>query len=113
MDTSCWKVKVQPHPGSSEHDIATEPSWGVGHEHRVGYRNSSNRLPGLTEDGDYHAEIEQAQLARKELEEEITHGTLINFRHLIEHQPVSPFLRLHIIPELTQLVGLPPQTPRE
>ncbi|KJK76320.1 hypothetical protein H634G_08380 [Metarhizium anisopliae BRIP 53293] len=87
MDTSCWKVKVQPHPGSSEHDIATEPSWGVGHEHRVGYRNSSNRLPGLTEDGDYHAEIEQAQLARKELEEEITHGTLINFRHLIEHQP--------------------------
>ncbi|QLI74239.1 Nitrate reductase [Metarhizium brunneum] len=87
MDTSCWKVKVQPHPGSSVHDIATEPNWGVGHEHRVGYRNSSNRLPGLTDDGDYHAEIEQAQLARKELEEEITHGTLINFRQLIEHQP--------------------------
>lgn len=84
-----WTSNVQHHPGSSEQDIANEPDWGAGHQHRVGYRNSNNRVPGLTGEGDYHAEIEQAQRARDELRNEVSTGELVNFRDLIEHQPVS------------------------
>lgn len=83
-----WTVDVQQHPGSSADDIANEPNWGAGHQHRVGFRDSNNRVPGLSNGGDDHAEIEQARQARVELQNEISTGKLVNFRDLIEHQMV-------------------------
>lgn len=83
-----WTVNVQDHPGSSIEDIENEPDWGAGHQHRVGYRNKGFRVPGWTGDEEYHAEFEYAQYERSELEDEEAHGKLVNFRDLIEHQPV-------------------------
>ena len=84
-----WAVNVQPHSGSSEQDIANEPDWGAGHQHRVGYRNRGNRVPGLTHEGDYKIEIERARHDRQELKQEVSAGDLINFCDLMEHQHVS------------------------
>lgn len=88
-----WTVNVQQHPGSSEKDIANEPNWGAGHQHRIGYRNKHGRVPGLSSDGDYHTEIADARKARNELKDEVSTGELVNFRDLIEHQKVSRNLR--------------------
>ena len=88
-----WTVRVQDHPGSSKQDIANEPDWGVGHQHRVGFRNKGNRVPGLIHDNqDYDDEIKNARKLRKELKDEEATGQLVNFRDLILHQPVRSLL---------------------
>ncbi|KAF2164012.1 hypothetical protein M409DRAFT_25783 [Zasmidium cellare ATCC 36951] len=43
-----WNVKVQDHPGSSRQDIDNEPDWKSDHQHRIGFRNRQDRVPGLT-----------------------------------------------------------------
>lgn len=84
-----WTVKVRPHPGSSFEEIANEPNWGAGHQHRVGYRDKANRKPGFTtEESDYRDEIQEAKREMAELRREETSGKLVNFRDLISHQPV-------------------------
>lgn len=88
-----WTVKVRPHPGSSSEEIANEPNWGAGHQHRVGYRDKANRKPGFTsEDSGYRDEIQEAKREMTELKREETSGKLVNFRDLISHQPVRPDL---------------------
>lgn len=52
-----WTVKVHHHPGSSAHDIAKEPDWNAGHEHRIGFKNSQDRVPGITHE--YDEDIDQ------------------------------------------------------
>lgn len=84
-----WTVHVQNHPGSTKEEIANEPNWGAGHQHRVGFRNKGNRVPGLAHDGDYSEEFRNARVLRKELQDEETCGQLVNFRDIIEHEPVS------------------------
>lgn len=84
-----WIVRVKGHPGSSDQEVADEPNWDGVHQHRIGYLNSSNRVPGLTHDGDHHAAIEKAEELRKELKVDISTGKLVNFRDVIEHQTVS------------------------
>lgn len=85
---------VNPHPGSSAEEIANEPNWGVGHQHRVGYRNRSYRVPGLTHDPEHDdapskAEIDAARKQRAALQRDITEKKLLNFRDLIARQKVG------------------------
>lgn len=81
--------KVVAHVGSSAEEIANEPDWGVGHNHRVGFRNRDNRIAGLTHlDDEYDAEIEQARKDLAYLRDEAEKGGLINFRDAIQHQEV-------------------------
>lgn len=93
--THAWTTKVRPHPGSSAEEIENEPDWGEGHQHRVGYRNSSYRVPGLThdqephDDGEYQAEIAAARKARAELQRDVSTGKLLNFRDMIDLQKVT------------------------
>lgn len=87
--TAQWTVKRRDHPGSSEKDIADEPDWGSGHQHRIGFRNRHNRVPGLSGDGDHHAWIEEARKAREALKDEVAEGDLVDIRTVMEHQQVS------------------------
>ncbi|OAQ97561.1 hypothetical protein LLEC1_06394, partial [Akanthomyces lecanii] len=82
-----WTVHVQNHPGSTKQEIANEPDWGAGHQHRVGFRNKKNRVPGLAHDGDYSEEVRTARVLRTELQDEEASGQLVNFRDIIEHEP--------------------------
>jgi nitrate reductase (NAD(P)H) len=50
------RVTVKYHPESTSAEINNEPEWGSGHEHRVGFINAQNRVPGLTHSGDEHEE---------------------------------------------------------
>lgn len=83
-----WVLHVQEGPGSSRKEVADEPDWGVGHQHRVGFRNKTQRVPGLVHDEEYLDEIANAQKLREELNDDELAGELVNFRDLIEHQPV-------------------------
>jgi nitrate reductase (NAD(P)H) len=84
-----WAVRVQDHPGSTLEEIANEPNWSSGHEHRVGYRNKGSRLPGLTHKHDeYQDEIELSLKEKERLRHDIESGKLVNFRNIIESQEV-------------------------
>jgi nitrate reductase (NAD(P)H) len=89
------RIKVRNHPGSSLQDINNEPEWGSGHEHRVGFRNTQNRVPGLTHSGDEREEdsdplkdvgAEQAADKYLKFRDEAADGKLVNFRDLINAQ---------------------------
>lgn len=87
--TKHWRVQIQGHPGSTAQEIADEPDWGTGHQHRVGYKNRANRLPGITHEHDeYRDDIAQFQAEREELRREVKAGKLVNFREVIQHQEV-------------------------
>ncbi|MCJ1245312.1 hypothetical protein MMC30_002516 [Trapelia coarctata] len=83
-------VKVRQHPGSSREDIENEPSWNNGHQHRIGYRNRQDRIPGVTHSGDEKLEdVAFKREALKELDqlqERVSKGDLINFRDAIKQQ---------------------------
>ncbi|GEM12114.1 sulfite oxidase [Rhodotorula toruloides] len=94
------RVVVSAHPGSSAQEIADEPDWSGGHQHRVGFRNRDDRLPGLAPSSS--AEINEAEHehererheqdvahAKAQLEtlgEERSEGRLVNFREIVERQ---------------------------
>lgn len=89
------RVNVRSHPGSSAQDIENEPDWGHGHEHRVGFVNGQNRVPGLThsgdersEDSDPNDEVETAEALEKyrEFRQDAKEGKLVNFRDIINAQ---------------------------
>ena len=95
MPPLSYPVKVKYHPGSSLQDIEAEPAWGFGHEHRVGFRNAQDRVPGLTHSGDEHWEdhdankvIETGKATEKyhEFQEKIEGGKLMNFRDVVNAQ---------------------------
>ena len=84
-------VAIQQHPGSSRDDIEDEPEWGTAHQHRVGYRNRQDRLPGVTHTGDERND-EAAENRRPESNERrktTAQDSLINFRDAIHKQKVS------------------------
>ncbi|KAF9875001.1 nitrate reductase [Colletotrichum karsti] len=75
--TSHFVVKKNDHPGSSRRDIENEPNWGSGHNHRVGFKNKDNRVPGYVEEARgkltaYHTRVNQ--------------GDLVNFEDIITSQ---------------------------
>jgi nitrate reductase (NAD(P)H) len=84
-----WRVNITDHPGSTQSEIEEEPDWQAGHlhEHRIGYKNRHNRIPGVTHAQDEHTEVDDlnqearegyAKLARKARE-----GDLVNFRDVV------------------------------
>jgi nitrate reductase (NAD(P)H) len=82
------------HPGSSAQEIEEEPAWGRGHEHRTGYRNRWNRVPGLTfheEDGHDEEEekfVEEANAKEKDLRDRVKKGELVDFQDVMKDQTV-------------------------
>ncbi|KAF4456771.1 hypothetical protein F53441_1207 [Fusarium austroafricanum] len=83
-----WTIKVQAHPGSTAEEIRNEPDWGHHlHQHRVGFRDRNDRIPGLThKDDDYREEVAREKQKYLAFQKEEKSGELINFRDLIENQ---------------------------
>jgi len=85
-----YRVSVRNHPGSTTHEIKNEPDWGSGHQHRVGFKNDQNRIPGLTHSGDEREEesdfTEDAIDKYQQLRNEVSEGKLVNFRDIITGQ---------------------------
>ncbi|KOS23414.1 Nitrate reductase 1 [Escovopsis weberi] len=87
MEDKPWRVKVRDHPGSTAEEIANEPKWSSDHQHRIGYKNRHQRVPGIThEDDEYREEVERAKEEFERLKDEAKAGVLINFRDAIQHQ---------------------------
>jgi nitrate reductase (NAD(P)H) len=90
------KAHVRHHPGSSEREIADEPDWRSGHNHRIGYRNKYDRYAGFTHDGDHLWRTEEerkftdeAMRKYRELREKAQKGELVNFQEVMKDQTVS------------------------
>lgn len=103
-----WHTTVTDHPGSSKQDILDEPSWsteGYRHQHRIGYRNRQDRLPGLTHDGDEAGDVpdltnssdssepdDEAEVDEKAKEDflklkgRVEKGELVNFRDIVTNE---------------------------
>lgn len=87
-----WTVKTGYHPGSSSQEIRDEPDWksAQAHEHRVGFRNRYDRVPGLTHDDDEaqgeDAFDEEATRKHEILKRRAEKGELINFRDLVKNE---------------------------
>ncbi|OLN97767.1 Nitrate reductase [NADH] protein-like protein [Colletotrichum chlorophyti] len=65
--TSHFIISKTDHPGSTRREIENEPNWGSGHNHRVGFKNKDNRVPGYIEQAKgklsaYHARVEGGDL---------------------------------------------------
>ncbi|EAT90548.1 nitrate reductase [Parastagonospora nodorum] len=83
-----WRVQTTSHPGSTRDEIEQEPDWNAEHrhEHRIGYKNRYDRLPGVTHERDEHTQIDDVEQAREGYEKlikEAKHGDLINFRDIV------------------------------
>lgn len=90
------EARVRQHPGSSVQEIAEEPNWGSGHNHRIGYRNKHDRYAGLTHEGDHEWRTEEerkftdeAMRKYRELRGKAQKGELVNFQSVMKHQTVS------------------------
>ena len=86
-------IKVRQHPGSSLEDIENEPSWNDGYQHRIGYRNRQDRIPGVTHTGDEKVDdgaFKRAALKElNQLHDRVSTGDLVNFRDVIQQQKAS------------------------
>jgi len=91
-----WRVSVQDHPGSSLADLRNEPDWDVGHQHRIGYKNNQDRVPGLTHAYDESSEEDDETAVDhfEDLKDGAQDGNLTNFRDLVKNQTVSVFWRM-------------------
>lgn len=83
------------HSGSTPAEIAAEPEWGRGHQHRVGFLNSTGRRAGLTHDGDHAIQdeeerrfVEDAMRRHRELRAKSKAGELITFEDVMRGQTV-------------------------
>ena len=99
------RTDVQDHPGSSAREIAEEPEWGAGHQHRIGFRNRQDRFAGFTHDGDHGYEKEEdreftedAMRKYRELRDEAKKGKLVNFQELMKDQTDFRHHRLDMYP---------------
>ncbi|KEF55898.1 uncharacterized protein A1O9_07478 [Exophiala aquamarina CBS 119918] len=93
MPAPPFKVHVLHPPGSSQQEIADEPDWHSGHNHRIGYRNKDDRVAGFTHDGEHmwtteeeHKFVDEAMRKYRELREKAQKGELVNFQEVMEHQ---------------------------
>ena len=89
-------AEVTGHPGSTAAEIASEPDWGTGHQHRVGFVNAAGRRAGLTHDGDFEVNnedekrfVEEAMRKYRETRERTKEGDLVNFDQVMQAQTVS------------------------
>lgn len=85
-----WTVSVRDHPGSSADDIAKEPDWDAGHEHRIGFKNKQDRVPGIIhQHDDYDEKIEEARQDFRVWIMQTQQGKLIDFRDVMKNQKVG------------------------
>ena len=80
---------VSNHPGSTAREVADEPDWGFGHNHRIGFINNEDRHPGFTHDGDHEEEDEMVEEDAKKVEAlkaRLRGGDLINFRDIMSNK---------------------------
>ncbi|TIC99277.1 Nitrate reductase [NADH] [Colletotrichum higginsianum] len=75
--TSHFVVKKTDHPGSTRREIEQEPNWGSGHNHRVGFKNRDNRVPGY---------VAEAKGKLSALHQRMDGGDLVNFEDVIKAQ---------------------------
>lgn len=86
------RARVADHPGSSQEDIESEPDWGLGRNHRIGFLNNDDRRPGLVHGADEQDDEEEAELVAEQNEDverlrsRRQHGELINFRDVMENK---------------------------
>ena len=83
------RVRVSNHPGSSIADIEGEPDWGVGHEHRIGYKNRQDRRAGITHACDEDEDEPEVDKEYQELQARAQGGELTNFRQIFNEEKVS------------------------
>lgn len=84
------------HPGSTKQELADEPAWGRGHEHRTGFRNKNNIVPGITSDPDHHhledeedeEFVKDASRKYQDLRDRAKNGQLLNFQDIMKDQTV-------------------------
>lgn len=88
--------RLTDHPGSAPEDIANEPEWSSGHQHRVGYVNAAGRRPGFTHGGDHGYEtaeekqfVEEAMRKYRDIRTRMKKGELVNFQDVMRAQTVS------------------------
>ncbi|PGH28123.1 hypothetical protein AJ80_00013 [Polytolypa hystricis UAMH7299] len=90
MYTIPWRVKVTQHPGSTQEEIENEPNWERGPAHRIGFKNSFGRVPGVTHPSDEWTEederIRKAWERFASLGRRAEKGDLLNFRDIITNQ---------------------------
>ncbi|KAF4918366.1 Nitrate reductase [NADH] 1 [Colletotrichum viniferum] len=75
--SSRFMVHKADRPGSCCREIDDEPSWGSGHNNRVGFKNKHNRVPG------YVGESKRKLSAYHTL---VDNGDLVNFEDIIRAQ---------------------------
>ncbi|KAK1981000.1 hypothetical protein LZ30DRAFT_721568 [Colletotrichum cereale] len=75
--TSHFVVDKTDHPGSSHREIENEPNWGSGHNHRVGFKNRDNRVPGY---------VTEAKGKLSAYHHRVDGGDLVNFEDIIDAQ---------------------------
>lgn len=71
-----YVISKRDHPGSSQKEI-DEPDWGSGHNHRVGFKNRDNRLPG------YAHPTRTKETKYPDLRDRKADAKLVNFRDLM------------------------------
>lgn len=86
-----WRVQITDHPSSTRDEIDSEPDWKKlhGHNHRVGFKNRPDRLPGITHRNDERIDEaeemgEKARAEYKKLKGSAERGDLVNFRDVIK-----------------------------
>ncbi|GKT41145.1 nitrate reductase [NADH] 1 [Colletotrichum spaethianum] len=75
--TSHFVVEKTDHPGSSQKEIEKEPNWGSGHNHRIGFKNRDNRVPGY---------IAEAKGKLSAFHHRVDNGDLVNFEDIVNAQ---------------------------
>ncbi|KAK3713621.1 hypothetical protein LTR37_008315 [Vermiconidia calcicola] len=83
-----WNVTVQSHPGSADEDVNSEVDWHEGHQHRIGYKNRDDRVPGLTHHDDDHEDVvgsrgSGTKDASYQNGTKATNGNLSSFRDIV------------------------------
>jgi nitrate reductase (NAD(P)H) len=83
-----WRVHTTNHPGSSSVEIEQEPNWGSEHqhEHRIGYKNRSDRQPGVTHEQDEQYDTETVREGYEEVFRREKAGDLVNFRDIVQNE---------------------------
>ena len=111
------RVRVGNFSGSSQKEIDEEPDWGAGHNHRVGFRNNTDRVAGFTHDGDHEEEDEDHKFTEtavrkyREMRKRAGEGKLLNFQDVMRGQSVGyEHLKLSCGILTMYVLGFPPRS---
>ncbi|PKS12473.1 hypothetical protein jhhlp_000679 [Lomentospora prolificans] len=89
MSRKPWVIRAKEHPGATFEEIQNEPAWESGHQHRIGFRNADNRLPGFTHGlqplsaEEEEAIVREARKKFKSIQDKEDKGELVNWRDIV------------------------------